>query len=382
MSNTLSNQMVEWNTIPWRKLECRVFKLQKRIFQASQRGDVKAVRKLQKTLMRSWSAKAIAIRKVSQDNQGKKTAGVDGVKSLTPKARLSLIFNLKLTNQVKATRRVWIPKPGTSEKRPLSIPTMQDRATQALVKLALEPEWEAVFEPNSYGFRPGRSTHDAIEAIFNSIKQKPKWVLDADISQCFDKINHQALLKKINTFIRGWTNYYSSVVSKEIFTLLDHLIFQKLQAWAKRRHPDKSKSWISSKYWGTVGNNNWVFSTKHEGKITFTLLKYAKTEIVRHIKVEGKNSPFDGNLVYWSERRGKNPLLPLRVTTLLKEQKGKCTHCGLHFREDDVMEVDHIIPKSKGGRNDYKNLQLLHRHCHDVKTTIFGSRYARQASNY
>ncbi|MCC5617845.1 HNH endonuclease [Nostoc sp. CHAB 5836] len=79
-------------------------------------------------------------------------------------------------------------------------------------------------------------------------------------------------------------------------------------------------------------------------------------------------SPFDGNLVYWSERKGKNPLLPLRVTTLLKEQKGKCTHCGLHFREDDVMEVDHIIPKSKGGKNDYKNLQLLHRHCHDVKT--------------
>lgn len=85
---------------------------------------------------------------------------------------------------------------------------------------------------------------------------------------------------------------------------------------------------------------------------------------------------YDGNLVYWSERRGKNPLLPLRVTTLLKSQKGKCTHCGLHFREDDVMEVDHIISKSKGGRNDYKNLQLLHRHCHDMKTTIFGSRYA------
>ncbi|MEH2162860.1 MAG: group II intron maturase-specific domain-containing protein [Nostoc sp.] len=186
----------------------------------------------------------------------------------------------------------------------------------------------------------------------------------------------EALIKRLNPLVRGWTNYYSSVVSKEIFALLDHLIFQKLQAWAKRRHPDKSKSWITSKYWGTVGNNNWVFSTKYEGKITFTLLKYAKTEIVRHIKVQGKNSPFDGNLVYWSERRGKNPLLPLRVTTLLKSQKGKCTHCGLHFREDDVMEVDHIIPKLKGGRNDYKNLQLLHRHCHDMKTTIFGSRYA------
>jgi RNA-directed DNA polymerase len=186
MSKTLKNQMVEWNTIPWRKLERRVFKLQKRIFQASQRGDTKAVRKLQKTLMRSWSAKALAVRKVTQDNQGKKTAGVDGIKSLTPKARITLISNLNLTNKVKATRRVWIPKPGTDERRPLGIPTIQDRATQTLVKLVLEPEWEAKFEPNSYGFRPGRSAHDAIEAIFGSIKQKSKWVLDADISKCFD----------------------------------------------------------------------------------------------------------------------------------------------------------------------------------------------------
>ncbi|WP_202985846.1 HNH endonuclease signature motif containing protein, partial [Nostoc sp. UIC 10630] len=130
--------------------------------------------------------------------------------------------------------------------------------------------------------------------------------------------------------------------------------------------------WVNKKYWGTIGGDNWVFMTKSG----VTLLKHAKTEIVRHIKVKGTNSPFDGNLVYWSERMGKNPLMPRKVTTLLKKQKGKCTHCELHFREDDVMEVDHIIPKSKGGLNDYKNLQLLHRHCHDEKTTLDGSRYA------
>ncbi|NEU84605.1 group II intron reverse transcriptase/maturase, partial [Nostoc sp. UIC 10630] len=200
MSKTLSNQMVEWNAIPWHQLERRVYKLQKRIFQASSRGDTKAVRSLQKTLMRSWSAKALAVRKVTQDNQGRNTAGVDGIKSLIPKKRLALSVNLKLTNRVKPTRRVWIPKPGRDEKRPISIPTMVDRATQALAKLALEPEWEAVFEVNNYGFRPGRSVHDAIEAIYISINQKPKWVLDADISKCFDKINHKVLLEKINTF--------------------------------------------------------------------------------------------------------------------------------------------------------------------------------------
>lgn len=147
--------MVEWKDMPWRKLERVVFKLQKRIYKASQRGDVKAVRRLQKTLMRSWSAKCLAVRRVTQDNQGKKTAGIDGIKLLTPKQRQELIPQLKLNRKAKPTRRVWIPKLGTEEKRPLGIPTMYDRGLQALVKQALEPEWEAQFEPNSYGFRPG-----------------------------------------------------------------------------------------------------------------------------------------------------------------------------------------------------------------------------------
>ncbi|MGH2412570.1 MAG: reverse transcriptase domain-containing protein, partial [Microcystaceae cyanobacterium] len=202
--------MVEWKHINWRKLEKCVFKLQKRIYRASARGDVKTVRRLQKTLMRSWSAKCLAVRRVTQDNQGKKTAGVDGVKSLTPIQRQELVTKLRLNPKARPTRRVWIPKPGTEEKRPLGIPTMYDRALQALVKLALEPDWEARFEPNSYGFRPGRSCHDAIGAIFTAIAQKPKYVLDADIAKCFDRINHQALLEKLNTFptirrqIRAW----------------------------------------------------------------------------------------------------------------------------------------------------------------------------------
>ncbi|GAB4039430.1 hypothetical protein GCM10028809_60630 [Spirosoma gilvum] len=106
--------------------------------------------------MRSWSAKCLAVRRVTQDNQGKHTAGVDGVKSLLPKHRLDLVSQLTPGQKPKPTRRVWIPKPGSTEKRPLGIPTLHDRALQALVKEALEPEWEAKFEPNSYGFRPLR----------------------------------------------------------------------------------------------------------------------------------------------------------------------------------------------------------------------------------
>lgn len=188
-----------WSTIPWKKIQKNVFKLQKRIYQATSRGDVKTVRKLQRLLINSWSAKALAVRKVTQDNQGKRTAGVDGVKSLTPKQRMALIETLRIGQKAKPVRRVWIPKTNSEEMRPLGIPAMYDRALQALVKLALEPEWEARFEPNSYGFRPGRSCHDAIEAIFTAINHKPKYVLDTDIAKCFDRINHEALLNKINT---------------------------------------------------------------------------------------------------------------------------------------------------------------------------------------
>jgi RNA-directed DNA polymerase len=208
--NTGTTPLYEWNTLPWRVIERQVFMLQKLFYQASRRGEVALVHKLQRLLITSWSAKCFAVRRVTQDNRGKKTAGVDGRTALAPKQRLALVESLTLTAEAQPLRRVWIPKPGTTEQRALGIPTIRDRALQALVTLALEPEWEAKFEPNSYGFRPGRSCHDAIEAIFDSIKTKPKYVLDADIAKCFDRISHTALLHKLGTFprlrrvIRAW----------------------------------------------------------------------------------------------------------------------------------------------------------------------------------
>jgi RNA-directed DNA polymerase len=569
MSNTDSVEIsntVEWNKLNWKKIQKSVFKLQKRIYKASQSGDTKLLRKLQKTMTRSWNAKLIATRQVTQDNQGKKTAGMDGVKSVPSQERIALAKNLSLKKSPLPARRIYIPKTGSEEKRPLSIPAMCDRATQALVKLALEPEWEARFEPNSYGFRPGRSALDAIEAIFEGIKQKDKFVLDADISKCFDRINHQHLLRKLNTYptmtrlikswlkagwifqgnreqstegtpqggvispllanvalhglenrltqlaesiyirgihnrdkrkmltfvryaddfvvlhrdkgviiqakkiisdwleevglelnenktkishtlipidgnkpgfdflgfnirqypvsdshsgknthgkplgfktlikpsnkkvlqhykkiaetiesyrscsqqelisklnplIKGWANYYSSGVSSDAFKKLDNLVWYRLMRWAKRRHPKKNNSWIVSKYFKSVGERNWVFKEGDK-----TLVRYSDTDIIRHTKVKGHVSPYNGENIYWATRMGKNPELPVRVTTLLKKQKGKCNHCGLFFQDGDLMEIDHITPKSQGGKDIYINLQLLHRHCHDTKTTIDGSR--------
>lgn len=206
------NRTEDWKTLPWKKFQRDVFRLQKRIYQAQTRCDFKRVRGLQRLLLRSYSARCLAVRQVSQDNRGKNTPGVDGVARLTPPQRMRMVRQLcNFSPSPAPIRRAYIPKASNpNEQRPLGIPIMRDRAEQALVKLALEPEWEARFEPNSYGFRPGRCPQDAIEAIFNHIRLKPKYVLEADIEKCFDRINHQALLAKlnnnptINRQVRGW----------------------------------------------------------------------------------------------------------------------------------------------------------------------------------
>ena len=190
-----------WDDIVWSHSYEKVRCIQKRIFKASRSGDIKRMWFLQKLLLRNPHAKLIAVHIVTTLNKGSKTAGIDKQKVISSDDKLKLAQNLRLNGQANLVRRVWIPKPGKTEKRPLGIPTIQDRAKQALCKLVLEPEWEAKFEPNSYGFRPGRSAQDAIEAIYLNLHfNVDKHVYDADIRKCFDMINHDALISKMNTF--------------------------------------------------------------------------------------------------------------------------------------------------------------------------------------
>lgn len=547
-----------WNKLPWRKLEQHVYRIQKRIFKAKERGNQRAVQKLQKLLLKSRASRLLAVRRVTQDNQGKKTAGVDGVKSVPPAQRLEMVERIHPKHwkykKSPPVRRIYIPKPGKLEKRPLGIPVMETRAQQALAKCALEPEWEACFEANSYGFRPGRSCQDAIQAIFLAICKKPKYALDADIAGCFDNINQEALLAKLKTYpamrrtihswlkagmfdqgafaptdrgtpqggvispllmnvalhgletfvvqhltrrtgkksqkvfptviryaddfvvldedlaiieqaqdlitawlaqmglelkaskthithtlhlhqerigfdflgwtvrqfpvgkthtgtdrwgnalgfktiitpskeavkrhiqelkqlikkhthasqgqlikelnqvIHGWTNYYRSMVANATFQHCRYLLFQQLQRWGKRRHPHKSGTWISNVYWHVDEGKGWIF-TDHKS----ILWQHDQTEIQRHIKVKGTASPYNGDLLYWSQRLRTHPMLNGQLGKLLQKQAGKCRWCELLFRDGDIIEIDHIIPKRLGGGEELSNKFALHRHCHDQR---------------
>jgi RNA-directed DNA polymerase len=191
------------NRLPWRTLEQQVVRMQKQIAQASQRGDRQAMHSLQHRLMESEAARLQAVRRVAEENQGRDTAGVDGVKSLTIEQQLAMASAIAPRNWKHQPplpgRRVWIAKPGTTERRPLTILPMIDRCKQALAKLALEPEWEVQFEVHSYGYRPGRSVHDAIAAILVAIERHPMFVFHTDIEGAFDHVNQAVILDKLQT---------------------------------------------------------------------------------------------------------------------------------------------------------------------------------------
>ena len=192
-----------WELADWKKFQKVLFRLQRRIFKAIRDGDKAKTKRLQKLVLSSHSARMLAIRQVTQLNQGKKTAGIDGKKSLTFKERFQLKSTLKQNTKTwihQRLREIPIPKKDGT-KRILKIPTIADRAWQCLVKYALEPAHEAQFHAQSYGFRPGRSTHDAQKKLFHNLNRQAKGinkrVLEIDIEKCFDRISHKAILDKV-----------------------------------------------------------------------------------------------------------------------------------------------------------------------------------------
>jgi RNA-directed DNA polymerase len=196
---------LDWGSINWPRTEGEVRRLRQRIFTASQAGDLKKVRNLQKLMLRSRANALISVRRVTELNAGRKTAGVDGKVVVSAPGKAALADRVRRhahTVTAQPVKRVYVPK-ANGKQRPLGIPVIVDRVRQAQVVGALEPEWETRFEPRSYGFRPGRGCHDAIEAIYK-VARGPnparRWVLDADLAAAFDRIDHHLLLSHLGTF--------------------------------------------------------------------------------------------------------------------------------------------------------------------------------------
>lgn len=486
--NGPEGDVLDWHQLDWDQVEGEVRRLRQRIFTAAQDGDLKRVRSLQKLMLRSRANALLSVRRVTETNAGRKTAGIDGIIVITGPGKAALAERVRClgsTVTARPVKRVYIPK-ADGRKRPLGIPVIFDRANQARVKNALEPEWEARFEPKSYGFRPGRGCHDAIEAIFHVARgpnPSRKWCLDADLAAAFDRIDHDRLVAQLGMFpareqvrawlkagvieagrfapteegtpqggvispvllnvalhgmeaaagvryrlkgkqagesmpgspvliryaddllalchsqeqaeqvkarlaewlaprgltfnenktrvvhlddgfdflgvtvrrlsgkllirpskaalrrhrrrlraevrslrganaatllrrlvpiIRGWANYYRTVVSSEMFSALDRYLWKLTYKWAKQAHPKKSKRWVVNRYfgrWNRSRQDRWVFGDRDSGAY---LVKHAWTKIVRHHMVKAGASPDDPALAdYWAARRRKAAPPPL-----------------------------------------------------------------------
>jgi RNA-directed DNA polymerase len=535
----------------WKEIERHVLRLQRQLAHAVENNNRKAVRHHKWLIRSSHHVKLLAIRHVTQENSGRRTPGVDGKTYTTPRERQELAELINLRQRPLPVRRVYIRKKN-GKLRPLGIPSIHDRVCQAIHKAAMEPEWDIQFSPNVYGFRPKRSTWDAMSQVFANLCKKgsAQWVIEGDIRGYFDNVDHEKLLAKLapedrvyvgrmlkapvidpeegliestrgtpqggllspllavialhgmeeelrrkahqmkfgsranpginvvvyaddfivtcktkeqaeqlvpaiaqwlaenvgvelslekthithindgfdflgfnvrkykgqllikpakknklaalrkikgildanksakqsmiirllNPVIRGWGNYYSTQVSKKVFSYCDHKINQMLWRWAKRRHPKKGAWWIFQKYFTKRGNRNWVFT---DGP--YTLATMSDIRIIRHIKIQGRRSPYrPGDQEYFETRREQLLLKRLNgfQKKVVRKTDGRCALCGCnispeHFRrwqvnDDDGILFARMIPERLGGHNTVENVVVTHRWCYEKYRSAHG----------
>jgi len=210
-------------------------------------------------------------------------------------------------------------------------------------------------------------------------KHKKKFIIKPSkdsIKQHYENISDQIdtmkawkqeeVIKKLNPMITGWANYFRNGVAKKTFTKLDRLLWLKLRKWAIRRKGRKSPAQALQLYFHRIGTRKWCFSTFKDGKPDMVLRKYSDVKIERHVMVKTGKSYYDGDTVYWASRlsKGYGNIAPSKAK-LLKKEKGKCAYCGSQFIAEDLIESHHIKFKARGGKDPYKNLVIMHRHCHD-----------------
>jgi RNA-directed DNA polymerase len=541
--SALSHAPNDWYAVDWRRVERNVRGMQIRIAKATREGRWRKVKALQRMLTRTLSAKLYAVRRVTQ-NQGARTAGVDRELWDSPESRRLAVDRLKRRGyKPLPLRRVFIPK-ANGKERPLGIPTMHDRAMQALYLLALEPVAESTSDPNSYGFRLNRSTADAMGQlrVCLSRKDSSQWVLEADIKGCFDYINHDwlernvpmdtAILRKwlkagliykgqlqateagtpqggiisptlanvtlnglereldahlrakfgiakakklkinlvryaddfvitgvskeilanevrpwieaflairglqlseektrithidegfdflgwnfrkysgkflikpskknaqafyrkvaetisgnktvkqenlirlLNPMLRGWAQYHRSVSAKRAYSRMEHLLFQRLWRWSRRRHPQKNTGWVRKKYFHSVGDRQWVFAVpvvRADGsKGLLDLYQISGMVIKWHTKIKGEFDPFDPVWEQYGEKLRQDRMWDSmryrkRWAGLYMSQGGRCAHCGTALTEETGWHDHHLEYRMYGGSDALANRVLLHPHCH------------------
>ncbi len=513
--------------------KARVKRLQMRIVKAQKQKKHNKVKALQWLLTHSYSAKVLAVHRVIT-NKGKNTPGVDGVIWETDKQKKEAVGGLKRRGyQAQPLRRIFIPKKNSTKKRPLGIPVMMDRAQQALHLMALDPVAETILDDEAFGFRPKRSTADAIEAVYKAMaanKDCAEWVIEGDIKACFDHISHEWLTRNIpmdkrvltkwlkagiifkdeyseteagtpqggiispclanltlnglasmlrkkymnrkvvnrkeinnrvhtivyaddlivtgksekllgqevlpeirefmnergltlseektlmthvkdgfdflgqntrkykgkvltkpakknvqsfldgirkiildnptlkqeqligmlNPKIRGWTNYHRHLVAKETYSYIDFQIYKALWRWCKRRHNNKGKWWISTKYFHDIGARHWVFAVKKQEGDLIQLVRAADTKIIRHTKIRRGANPYDSEWqAYFEEREGERMFEGMSGRKALKKmwskQKGCCTLCGDEINKASGWKL-HITDGNKK--------EMVHPECH------------------
>jgi RNA-directed DNA polymerase len=542
IGSALSGEPQTWATIDWKRVLRNVRGMQIRIAKATQEGDWRRVKALQRMLTRSFAAKAWAVKRVTE-NQGKRTSGVDRELWDTPESKYRALGRLNIRGyKPLPLRRVFIPKPNGKE-RPLGIPTMRDRAMQALHQLALDPVSESTSDRNSYGFRVNRSAADAGQHLFTCLapRRSAQWVLEADIAGCFDNISHEwlldhipmnkqvlrkclkagvilkgvfqdtntgtpqggiisptlanmalngleselwqhlrvtlgvrnanrqkvnvsryaddfvitgaskellentvkpwveqflakrglvlsvektrithiddgfdflgwnfrkysgkllpkpstknvqafyrnvretvtanksakqkTLIRLLNPKLRGWTNYHEHVVAKDTFGRIGHLIFCLLWRWARRRHPNKAPTWVKRRYFQTVRDRNWVFSTNDAGSgktDRAELFDVSSVPIKRHVLVKGTYNPYDAEWEMYGEILRQNRMNDQmqhrrQWSSLYKSQRGQCALCEGPITAETGWHDHHIEYRLHGGSNALSNRVLLHPICH------------------
>jgi RNA-directed DNA polymerase len=530
---------INWETINWAYHEAVVKKLQVRIVKAMQAGKQRSVKALQWLLTHSLSAKLLAVRKVTQ-NKGKSTPGVDGMVLSKPEQKAALVKDLSRRNyKPMPLRRIYIPK-SNGKKRPLGIPTIKDRAMQALHAAALIPIAEATADEDSYGFRPKRSTADAIEQLFVTLAKRTsaQWILEGDIKGCFDHISHQwmldnictdqqilkkwlkagfietrklfpteegtpqggiisptlcnmvldglekllqktygtkkgihyvryaddfvvtghskelleseirpliasflkerglelsiektkvthitegfdflgqnirkyacgknrfkllikpskknvqtfldgirqvfrkagsmdqaALIRTLNPKIRGWGNYHRSVVAKQAFSKIGHVIWRETWRWAKGRHANKGNRWIHRKYYNRIHLRNNCFTgleaQKDGSQRRISLVNMADIPIRRHTKIKKKAHPYDARYDEYFEIRTSEKWRQNNKRTLVRYQIGiqkeLCPCCGEPIAINQKWRIHLLVRASQGGEYTMGNMCIIHPSCH------------------